>query len=143
MHLLVHKTGVLTSHIFSILLGQRIRIRNLNFTGRILIDLLNLLQLSETMLYMGYPWDYKKFRLSTVWIIKSQGRDIKKVWSHKENPQRECGTKYTGKHMGSLEGDTQWHINRKYVGRQSLKKGLWMCRCLIDALDGSLIRRHP
>lgn len=51
------------------------------------------------MFYMGYPWrDYKKFRLSTIWIIKSQGRDIKESTVIKK-PTGE-GTKYTGKHMG-------------------------------------------
>lgn len=47
------------------------------------------------------PEFIKQFRLITKWIIKSQGKNINKHGNKhgaiKNNPQRECDTKYTGK----------------------------------------------
>lgn len=57
------------------------------------------------------PEFIKQFRSITIWIIKSQGKDINKHGNKggaiKNNPQRECDTKYTRKNKENLKRDTQ------------------------------------
>jgi len=62
-----------TTRMFYILWGQRIIVRHLNFTDRILTDLLNLLQLnSMSFLIEVVPEIIKQFRLITISMIESQ-----------------------------------------------------------------------